>query len=162
MLDRPLRVEYAIEDDLQCFAKNWLAGPILVHASALREADGTQVATLHRDGRWQVELCCVRGQVEIPEHTHPEVDTIEVTVCGAIRLTVNGIDPFDWVPDGRLPGFVRARGIRINAVDRHGGKVLPGGVMFLSIQRWRLTPSSVLTNYRGLPLGNEHQGMITW
>ena len=151
-----MRVAFAIEDDLQAYARRvTFAWP-----TSMREVEGAQVATVHREGNFQAELCCVRGGFVIPEHVHPGADTIEVTLAGAVRLTVNGVDPFDRIPDERLPAFAQGRGIRINATDVHGGRVLPCGAWFLSIQLWVAEPRSVLTDYRGATLGARHEALL--
>ena len=150
-----MRVAFAIKDDLHDYAQSirfdW--------PQRMEEVEGAQVAVIHRSGRFQAELCCVRGGFLIPAHVHPHADTIEIGVCGAVRLFVNGIDPFSAIPDDRLPAFTRGRGIRINHNDQHGGIAIPGGAWFLSVQRWDCEPRSVLTDYMGEPLGHRHDEM---
>lgn len=124
------------------------------------QVDGVHVARLLKDGRYQVELCCLQAGAAIPTHVHEEADTIEVGVVGAVRLLVDGIDPFERVSDLRLPSFVRRRGISIPAGVPHSGVVLPCGAWFLSVQRWHNEPRSVLTDYKGARLGAEHESML--
>lgn len=154
-----LRCGYAIHDDLHAFAEAWISGG---QAMPLRTTDaGTaQVLCLYREGAYQVELCCMSAGAVIPPHVHPHADTIEVGVFGAVRLSVNGADPYADIPDDRLADFTRMRGIRINATDVHGGRVVGAGAAFLSIQRWAGDPQSVLTDYRGEPLGGKHKAML--
>jgi len=147
-----MRVAYRIDDDLQAYAE----GLRFDWPSRMAEVEGAQVAVVHRRGQFQAELCCVRGGFVIPEHVHPHADTIEMMLCGAMRLFVNGIDPFSRIPDARLTAFARLRGIRINSTDVHGGKALHGGAWFLSVQRWKGEPRSVLTDYVGDVLGPRH------
>lgn len=150
-----MRVAFAVHDELHAYAQairfDW--------PQHMVEVEGAQVAVVHRDGPFQAELCCLRGGVLIPEHVHPHVDTIELGVCGAVRLFINGRDPFEAVPDERLAAFVQRRGIRINSDDVHGGRVLPGGAWFLSVQHWRGAPRSVLSDYQGQPLGQRHSAL---
>jgi len=155
------RVAFDVQDDLRDYASDFIArGMPMGSVSRLIEVENVSAATIERQGRFQVELCCVRGGSRINDHTHPQADTIEVGLTGGVRLFVNGIDPFAAVPDDRLPRFTRARGIRINATDLHGGIVLPQGAMFLSIQRWLGEPQSVLVDYVGAPAGSAHARVI--
>lgn len=156
-----LRTAFEIRDDLHEFADAWLASQgALADARELRHADGAMVAVLHRAGRYQVELCCVSGGTVIPDHIHPNADTIEVPVAGLLRLRVNGVDPFAGMSDERLRNFRRPFGIRINHDDWHGTEVGAPGSMFLSIQRWTGDPQSVLTDYAGEPLGDLHRSLL--
>lgn len=158
-----LRTFFGIDDDLQAFAEGWLNRPSqLANALSLSQADGALVSVLYRDDRFQVELCAVTAGTFIPAHVHPNADTIEVSVSGALRLPVNGRVVDADVPDRLLARFNRWRGIRINHDDVHGGAVVPQpGAMFLSIQRWNVgPPKSVLTDYAGEPLGNMHRSML--
>lgn len=156
-----LRVAFGVADDLHDFAEAWLqqAGS-LTGAKELRHADGAMVAVLYREGRYQVELCCVAADTLIPDHVHPHADTIEVSVAGPLRLQVNGVEPFAAIPDERLERLSKGTGIRINATDVHGTYVPPPGAVFLSIQRWVAEPKSVLTDYSGQPLGGLHRELL--
>lgn len=156
-----LRTAFEIRDDLHEYAQAWLqSAGALGEAKELRYADGALVSVLHREGHFQVELCCVAGGTVIPDHIHPLADTIEVPVAGLLRLRVNGVDPFAHMSDERLRAFRKPFGIRINHDDWHGTEVANPGSMFLSIQRWVGEPKSVLTDYAGQPLGATHKEMI--
>ena len=147
------------DDALLAYASEFLyARPAsLAGALLMRDVGNLQVAVLARDGQFQVELGVLAGGTVIPAHVHPHVDTIEIGVAGAVRLMVNGVDPFAAVPDERLGRFTRSRGIRINRGDLHSGLVLPGGAMFLSVQCWSGLPSSVLEDYVGEPVSSMHR-----
>lgn len=153
------RCAYEVLDELHHFAALWLAHPVRNQARVLW-ADGAKVERLYVSHEYQVERCSVPPGFAIPAHTHPRADTIEVGLAGAVRLSVNGVDPFAAVPDARLGAFTRGRGIRINAADSHGGVALGQGAVFLSVQRWAGEPLSVLTDYAGKPLGAEHEALL--
>lgn len=152
------RCAYAVLDELHHFAALWLEHPVK-NAPRILYADGAKVERLYVSHEYQIERCTVPAGFVIPNHTHPRADTIEVGVSGAVRLSVNGVDPFAAIPDDRLGAFTRGRGIRINAVDSHGGVALADGAVFLSVQRWVGAPMSVLTDYQGDPLGAEHEAL---
>jgi hypothetical protein len=151
-----------VNDDLQAFANRWLNESSLSNAQSISYADGAFVACLYRDETFQVELCAVPPGLVIPDHTHPNADTIEVTVAGVLRLRVNGRDVYAGMTDEYVQRLNRTRGIRINRSDVHGTIEPVGarGALFLSIQKWSCVPTSVLTDYLGAPLGEMHQGMV--
>jgi hypothetical protein len=152
------RCAFAIDDDLHHFAAMWLALPPPPMPTEWVHMDGAAVACLHTAAPFQVELCRVPSGYVIPDHVHPHADTIEVGVEGAVRLAVNGIDAFKRIPDSMMPRVVRGRGIRINATDMHGGRaVARQTAFFYSIQRWIGDPQSVLSDYKGQPLGPRHK-----
>lgn len=158
-----LRTFLGIDDELQAFAERWLSGPAcLSNAKAMAHADGALVACLYRDDTYQVELCCVPPGFVIPDHVHPNADTIEVTVAGVLRLHVNGKDIYAGLSDEHVERVNRRWGIRINHDDVHGTFTPVGerGAIFLSIQKWTGGPRSVLTDYEGDPLGEAHRGML--
>lgn len=157
---KKLRTMFGIADDLQDFAEDFLNRPAyLAGAGPMRQADGALVTVVYSDARFQVELCAVPGGLVIPDHTHPHADTIEVGLAGALRLHVNGDDPFAGLPDRLLERRNRWRGLRINHDDVHGTTVTGAGALFFSIQRWTCAPKSVLTDYVGAPLGEQHRSM---
>ncbi len=144
-----LRTAFEVDDDLQRYAEAFLfarAG-CLATGGEVRDIGSAQFAVLAREAPYQVEMGIVRGGELIPDHVHPHADTIEIGVAGGVRLKVNGADPFAAVPDERLAAFTRRRGIRINRCDWHGGQVLAGGAVFLSVQRWIGPPSSVIVDF---------------
>jgi len=153
------------QDRLQSFAQSWLnSRSYLARAQSMTHADGALVACVYRDREFQVELCCVPPGMVIPEHVHPHADTIEVLVAGVLRLSVNGRDVFAGQSDADVQRMNRWKGVRINRDDVHGTAVPvgPNGGMFFSIQMWDqfIGPQSVLTDYKGRPLGRQHDGMI--
>lgn len=162
-MKKQLRTYLGVDDDLQAFAEGWLNGTAcLSNAKSIAHADGALVACLYRDSTYQVELCCVPPGLVIPDHVHPNADTIEVTVAGVLRLHVNGKDIYVGMTDEGVQRLNRGRGIRINRSDVHGTVAPVGehGALFLSIQRWADGPRSVLTDYVGAPLGEIHRGMM--
>lgn len=157
-----MKTVFGIEDDLQEFAERWLSeGRHLTQAKSINYVDGVLVSCLYRDSKFQVELCCAPPRFVIPNHTHPNADTIEVPVYGVLRLHVNGIDIYDGVNEKTASRMNRGVGVRINHNDIHGTTfpVGEGGAIFLSVQSWNGSPKSVLTDYVGSPLGEMHRRM---
>lgn len=110
---------------------------------------------LHREVPFQVELISVAPSLEgtlLPEHRHPNVDSIEAYVSGAVGFTIRGVvvassDPTRW-PAAKLGSVVRVR-----PTDNHGAYVGAEGAVFLSVQRWlnAVPPSSVGLDWIGPP-----------
>lgn len=116
---------------------------------------------LHRDGHFQTEMFqAVRGPEwdgKSVEHRHPNVDSIEVLLCGDVRFTMRGrpvwgeADAARLLPDGSA-ALCGAK-IRVRPTDWHAALVGPAGGAFLSIQRWLngVSPSSVGMDWEGPP-----------
>lgn len=147
---------YAINDDLHDFAEWWIANGSYMPQSSI-QTDNHMIQKIYCKFPFQVEMVFSKGGVVIPNHVHPNGDSIEVGVFGGVRLSVNGEDPYPFVSDDRLSEFTRMRGLRINSTDLHGGKVLDNGACFLSIQKWKIEPSSFLIDYVGPELDDKHK-----
>lgn len=110
---------------------------------------------LHREAPYQVELISVAPSTDgtlLPDHRHPNVDSIEAYVSGALGFTIRGAvvassDPTRWAAD--KPGSV----VRVRPTDIHGAYVGAEGAVFLSVQRWLngVEPSSVGLDWDGPP-----------
>lgn len=151
------------DDELQSFAKHWLSTFSILNMKAdpsdLIDVGPVRTSVLHKEGQFQVELCMIDAGYVIPEHVHPNMDSIEVPLSGGVRFTINGIDPYVNVNDDRLIQFGRGKGWRINSDDVHGGRVMGSGAVFLSIQHWKTEPKKVLSDYVGGFLSRQHEGL---
>jgi hypothetical protein len=122
--------------------------------------------TLYRSGPFQVQLFVFAAGTRVPEHRHPNVDTIELHVAGDFDFRVQGRPaiPCDHLHDRRGPvSRWWGRGVRVRPSTWHDLRVGPGGTAFLSVQRWLngVTPSTVGADWEGAPVNAEHAGMIT-
>lgn len=110
---------------------------------------------LYRQGQFQVQMFIVPGGYVIPEHTHPNVDSIEIFLGGQIRFSHSG----KWVRQ-EGDGFATLRGtqIRVKPHDLHGGTFGPDGGVFLSSQEWLngVAPHCVAADYTGAVMGPHH------
>lgn len=115
---------------------------------------------LYRSAPYQAELFFglpAGSEGFFPEHSHPNVDSIEVMMSGQIGFTLRGrpVNTPDEVagiaPDGSAM-LLGAR-VRVREGVSHGAKVGPGGGAFLSLQRWRdgVEPTSVGLDWDGPP-----------
>lgn len=113
---------------------------------------------LYRQPPWQVQFFICNPGGEIPDHTHPNVDSYEVYVGGDLyfrhlgktiitpKMVEAGIDPLSLY-------------IRVIPTDSHGASVGPRGGAFLSIQEWLNgeAPTSVHLDWSGEPLDVNHE-----
>lgn len=96
---------------------------------------------LYRDGDYQVELVIMSPNSRVPEHVHPEADSIEVYLSGDIVFSRNGQR---FAPQN--PGI---DSIRIAPTDAHGGVFGDRGGTFYSIQHWQdgVSPDFISRNW---------------
>src|SRR5437763_7118025 len=100
-------------------------------SGAVSKIQDVTAILLYRKDPFQVQMFAVPEGTIIPEHTHPNVDSIEVYVGGNIMFSHSGkyIVPAEEVHarDGPL-GLASRRGItiRVRPNDVHGGVVGEG------------------------------------
>ena len=102
---------------------------------------------LDRQDQFQVELFIVPKGLELIEfHVHPNVDSIELPLCGDFTFTTNGT-PYksQALPEtlkDKLPAWV-------GSSDLHGATWAGTGGAFISVQYWRngVKPTSVTQDF---------------
>lgn len=90
---------------------------------------------LYHEAPYQVQLWICEPNAEIPEHSHPNMDTIFAYLSGQIYLNVNGQSVLNQentyeLPDGqssKVGAFAR-----IGPKDKHSAKIGPKGGSFLN------------------------------
>lgn len=119
---------------------------------------------LHREGQFQTQMFIVPPCTVIPEHTHPNVDSIEVYAGGQIYFSHSGKlvttkENCTQEPEEKL-GLSTHRGltIRVKPNDPHGGYFGENGGVFLSVQHWLndVKPHCVAADYIGKTMGPDH------
>lgn len=145
--------------NLAAFARWFMAQPptawmLPPQATYEFEAQGSKVSSviLYRAGRYQAELFMSTQAGVFPEHSHPNVDSIEVMLAGGIEFTVRGraaFRPEVVKKHSRTQGMM----IGVAAGVPHGAIVREGGGAFISLQRWRgsLPVTSVGIDWDGPP-----------
>ena len=114
-------------------------------------AAGVVGVTIYRDDPFQVQLFTCTPNGVIPPHTHPNVDSYEVSLRG-MEFDLHGetVLPLFWTmtPSGdkksNLP-CTHYQVIRVLPHSLHGAKAHETGGCFMSVQRWLngVKPSSV-------------------
>lgn len=109
---------------------------------------------LFRQPPFQVELFIAPPDTEIPSHKHPNVDSIEVHLCGDTGFVVRGHrltkENLAKVAIDGASAFCGFK-FRVRPSDDHGAHIGPAGGAFLSVQHWLdgVAPSSVGMNWDG-------------
>ena len=160
-------------DDLQKFAAQYLKhagglGAVPFHGAVDRVENVTSVL-MYREGQFQVQMFIVPEGTIIPEHVHPNVDSIEIYVGGNYRLSHSGkfTNPAtDIAEDGGPLKLAKLRGhaIRVKPDHLHGGVFGKGGGVFLSIQHWLngVAPNCVARDYSGQTMGPDHKDKVVF
>lgn len=141
-------------DDLSTYAQ-WVVSEglcaLIRPVEGIVHYDPATAVILHRDGCFQAELYVFPAGKDIPAHDHPAVDSIEVQICGALDLVVEGKSVMDMFPMERRGTAFMNRGFRIPAGAVHSVSVGPCGASFLSIQKWHgKEPTSIGDDWRGV------------
>tara|TARA_R110000751_G_scaffold10671_2_gene38648 strand:- start:2983 stop:3498 length:516 start_codon:yes stop_codon:yes gene_type:complete len=116
---------------------------------------------IDRREAFQAELYTFPAGRDIPEHVHPNVESIEVQVSGSLLLYVEDQciqGPFSLE---RAAKTFMNRGARIPAKSRHRVTVGPEGACFISVQKWTAgMPTSIGNDWAsGHRYSETHEGM---
>jgi hypothetical protein len=132
-------------------------------AGAVSKVEDVTSILLYRRGQFQVQMFALQPGTIIPEHTHPNVDTIQVYVGGNIHFSHSGkyVYPQDGVfaKDGPLKcANKRGMTMRVRPNDLHGAVVGEGGGVFMAVQHWLngVEPHCVGSDYEGVTMGERH------
>lgn len=118
---------------------------------------------LYRDGQFQAELFFGIGTGYFPEHSHPNVDSVEVVISGGADFKLNGrsVIAANELEVLSSTGALAVAGtrVRIRAGVMHGANVSVKGAAFLSLQHWLndTAPSSVGLDWIGPEHLNVHR-----
>ncbi|MEZ0259404.1 MAG: hypothetical protein ACAH80_00245 [Alphaproteobacteria bacterium] len=160
-------------DELQTFAREYLknAGPLgaVPFHGAVDRVENVTSLLMYRKGQFQVQMFIVPEGTIIPEHVHPNVDSIEIYVGGNYRLSHSGkftSPESDICEDGGPLKMAKLRGyaIRVKPHHLHGGVFGKGGGVFLSIQHWLngVEPHCVARDYTGTTMGPDHKEKVVF
>lgn len=156
-----------LEQFCDWFLKNMPVLGAVPFEGAVSKIEDVTGILLYRQGQFQVQMFAVPEGTIIPEHTHPNVDSIEVYVGGNIRFSHSGKYVYSEEElrpkDGPLHcAFKRGQIIRVRPNDLHGGVFGKGGGVFFSVQHWLngVTPHCVSADYDGLTMGEHHLSKV--
>lgn len=153
---------------LEQFAEWFLKTGILArvpHDAPAHMLDGVTAVTLYRRAPFQVQMFVVPPSHIIPEHTHPNVDSIEVYVGGDIRFSRAGkflTDEQNHESTSSGVSLLRGFQVRVRPDDLHGGAFGTQGGVFYSIQQWLngVAPTCVASDYVGVVMGPQHLAAV--
>jgi hypothetical protein len=128
--------------------------------------DNSYSYVLFRQGQFQAEVYLVKPNSGSPEHSHPRVENIILFWGGDATPSYGGvpvkIGPFSRpAANGTSPAF-GVMGPKITDEQTHALHTGPKGAAFLSLEKWPedIKPTSVVVNWKGLPLGDAHAPQI--
>ena len=158
-------------DQLEKFCDSFLKKTPVIgavpFAGAVSMIEDVTSILLYRQSQFQVQMFAAPAGTIIPEHTHPNVDNIQVYVGGNIRFSLGGKYVYGadqlFALNGPL-GLANRRGltIRVRPNDIHGAVFGEGGGVFLSAQQWLngVKPHCVGADYDGLTMGEDHLSKV--
>jgi hypothetical protein len=155
-----IEVMYGRGGELEQYAEHVVAGLHLVDlisSAPVVDYGELSITTVHRLGRFQVEMVSARPGLEIVPHAHPRMASIEFPLMGCVRFVVGDReDEFALWSDRAYARQARGRGVRINAGEAHRGQVGDAPSVFLSIQEWDGLPGSAMLDWHGHALTDRH------
>ena len=126
--------------------------------------DGISGLTLYRENNFQVQLFICEPNINIPEHTHPNIDSFELFLYG-MKFTHSGktiIDSDMALKEKNKIPFCSYQTIRVKPNDWHGGVSSKNGGAFISIQHWLndTKPTHVSDDWQGEVVGKKHKQQL--
>ena len=154
------------KDDLKEF-KNWYFKNNTIKTpfdNPLMFIDGIAGITLYRKKPFQVQLFICEPNINIPEHTHPNIDSFELFLYG-MKFTHSGktiIDSDMALKEKNKIPFCSYQTIRVKPNDWHGGVSSKNGGAFISIQHWlnNTKPRHVSDDWQGEVVGKKHKQQL--
>lgn len=146
---------------IEKFAAWWLkTRPMNPPADGVYMRVGANTGTiLYRDGEFQVQMFICDPDSDITDHTHPNVDSVQVYVSGDMYFRRNGEQ---LITPEQAPLVPSGFSHRVPPGEIHGAKIGPRGGVFITIQEWLNgeTPRSVHLDWSGRALSQEHAAEI--
>ena len=158
-------------DVLEQFCDDYLAkSPVIgavPFADAVSRVEDVTCILMYRRDQFQVQMFAVPEGTIIPEHNHPNVDTVQVYVGGSIIFTLGGHYFFPEEQLFAMSGPLKCaskRGwrMRVGPNDKHGAIAGPGGGVFMAVQHWLngIAPHCVSADYEGVTMGEDHLAKV--
>ena len=110
-------------------------------------------AIIYRDNEFQVEHLIYPPNSEVPEHVHPDIDSLGIFLSGDVMFKLFGHPVHTWeesecTPEGNSSSLGRV--VPIPHTTPHSVSIGPRGGHFLSVQEWMngRQPSAVSQNWQ--------------
>jgi len=156
-------------DELENFKISYLSKQPTINfcvpsSNPLMFIDGISGLTLYRENNFQVQLFICEPNINIPEHTHPNIDSFELFLYG-MKFTHSGktiIDSDMALKEKNKIPFCSYQTIRVKPNDWHGGVSSKNGGAFISIQHWLndTKPTHVSNDWQGEVVGKKHKQQL--
>ena len=161
-----MRSEMKLTEFVKAFCERPF-GSLLPPFHCAENVDGVAKYILFREPPFQVELITFwPGGFAVPEHRHPNVDTIQVLLSGDLRFMVDGKTAPWKALDDRLvckPGFeILKRTVAIRANQSHSAESQRTGATWLSFENWVGTEEihTTVEDWDGQAFGPKHYHLI--
>tara|TARA_R100000995_G_C3407276_1_gene87716 strand:- start:53 stop:583 length:531 start_codon:yes stop_codon:yes gene_type:complete len=163
-------LEREFDDELTDFLEWYIDAEMRIyvpHENFVHFVEGVTGLTIYRSGQFQVQLFTVTPNTVIPSHTHPNVDSYEVSLSG-MEFTLNDkiVLPRSYTnlkaPNSNL-SMSHYKTIRVLPDCPHGGIAGKNGGSFMSVQQWinDVEPTSVGNDWDGVTMGDHHTKQVT-
>ena len=139
------------DESVRKFAVWWMKDkPFEVPPDGIRAYEGVYGITLYRKGPFQAQMFIVKHGAGSPEHSHPNIDSVEYGIAGA--------DTFTSERNHRIHGL-----ICVAPGEKHTAAADENGGAFISFQKWinGKAPTSVELDWEGAPIDHTHEADIT-
>lgn len=140
---------------VQQFATLWVSQPKFAPPpDAILHVGDISGVTLYRHGPFQVQLFIAKPGATAPRHSHPNIDSCEWLVAGAVDFQT---ERQSWVNAWPKTFF-----LHIQPGETHVADAGPAGVCFLSFQKWLngVEPSSVTLDWDGAAIDVGHADQL--
>lgn len=121
--------------NLKQFARSHLLEGVRINSMLTYRGDGWSESILFRDGHWQISLVNLQPNVQVKEHRHPHVESVDMLLSGGGKAKVGNLEILDGEAGKRL--------LRVPEGAWHEGNSGPEGAIYLSFQRWSKEPTFV-------------------
>lgn len=154
---------------LQEFFAWWVANAVAIMQApidGITYVGNGPALVVFREPPFQVQLFICLPLTDIPEHTHPNVESFEINVSGDVHFKVEGLDVFPArvMRDERYDGSGVSRtwgyATHVGAGVKHSASIGHRGGSFLSVQKWlQGAPTSVDNDWDGQAMTRTHAMM---
>ena len=158
------------EDDLTYFLQWYLDAGLRLFVpqdNFIHFVEGVTGVTIYRSEPYQVQLFTATPNTVIPSHTHPNVDSYEVSLSGMEFYLDDKVVLPRWYANIKAKGSnipdSHYKVVRVLPESPHSAIAGKNGGAFMSVQKWlnNVKPTSVGNDWDGNTMGVRHTDQVT-